>query len=168
MFREPTEIRPLVTDAEAEICARMMSCSEPWLTLGRDYAASLGLLRDERRERYVAWKSEQIAGFLVLNMAGAFVGYIQIVCVAEDQRGKGLGTRLLKFAEDRILRDSPNVFICVSDFNVAARRLYERLGYLEVGELSDYLVAGHAEILLRKSIGPITGARAASTEGRKK
>src|SRR5437773_2202408 len=38
---------------EAQACARMMSTSEPWITLGRDYQASLGILLDESRERYL-------------------------------------------------------------------------------------------------------------------
>jgi ribosomal protein S18 acetylase RimI-like enzyme len=45
--------------------------------------------------------------------------------------------------------------MCVSSFNEGASRLYQRLGYHVVGELRDYLVRGHSEILLRKTIGPI-------------
>ena len=47
------------------------------------------------------------------------------------------------------------MFICVSSFNPGARRLYERLGYQVVGELPDYMVRGHSEILLRKTTGPL-------------
>lgn len=54
-----------------------------------------------------------------------------------------------------ILRESPNVFMCVSSFNQDARRLYQRLGYQVVGELTDYIVRGHSEILLRKTVGPV-------------
>jgi hypothetical protein len=44
----------------------------------------------------------------------------------------------------------------VSSFNPDARRLYERLGYSVVGELKDLIVPGHSEILLRKTLGPLT------------
>ena len=47
--------------------------------------------------------------------------------------------------------------MCVSSFNLGARRLYERLGYKVVGELSDYIVRGHSELLLRKTTGPLAG-----------
>ncbi len=147
-------IRPLVSEAQIRDCARMMADSEPWLTLRRSYEASLAYLSDASRERYVAIENGAVAGFLVLNMAGAFPGYIQTVCVAPQKRGRGIGTALVRFAEERVFRESPNVFLCVSDFNPGARRLYERLGYAVVGALSDYIVAGHAEILMRKSIGP--------------
>jgi hypothetical protein len=33
--------------------------------------------------------------------------------------------------------------------------LYERHGYQVIGELTDYLVKGHSEILLRKTFGPL-------------
>ena len=149
------EIRPLRGREEAEACARMMAGSEPWITLGRGYEESLPLLQDPSREVYVAEEKGRLLGFLILNMAGAFVGYVQTICVAEGERGRGIGSRLLGFAEERIFRESPNVFLCVSSFNPRARALYERLGYRLVGELSDYIVAGHSEQLLRKSLGPI-------------
>lgn len=142
----------------------MMSESEPWKTLGRDYDASVTTLSDPLKEVYVAVQGENIAGFVILNMQGAFVGYIQTLCVAPKLRGQGTGSILLRFAEERIFRDSPNIFMCVSSFNKNAQRLYERLGYQVVGELADYIVAGHSEILLRKTIGPINGFLAQKRE----
>jgi ribosomal protein S18 acetylase RimI-like enzyme len=133
-----------------------MCSSEPWITLGRNFETSLAIVRDPTREVYLARDECGIAGFLILCMAGAFVGYIQSICIDPRCRGVGLGSRLLEFAEERIRRVSPNIFMCVSSFNVGARRLYERHGYRVVGELTDYLVQGHSEILLRKTFGPVT------------
>jgi ribosomal protein S18 acetylase RimI-like enzyme len=150
----------LETEAEAEACARLMATSEPWLTLGRTYEASLAIIRDPTREVFVLRDPQQrLAGFVILCLTGAFVGYIQTICIHADRRGQGLGSRLLEFAERRILSRFPNVFMCVSSFNHDARRLYERLGYRVVGELTDYIVAGHSEILLRKTVGPLTTHR---------
>jgi ribosomal-protein-alanine N-acetyltransferase len=143
------------TDAEARICAHLMATSEPWVTLGRSVDASIRIVTDPTREVYVARRGDDIDGFIILCMTGAFVGYIQTVCVHPDCRGQGLGSRLVEFAEQRILRESPNVFMCVSSFNHDARRLYERLGYQVIGELTDYIVRGHSEILLRKTRGPL-------------
>jgi ribosomal protein S18 acetylase RimI-like enzyme len=152
----------LAGEAEAQACARMMAESEPWLTLGRTYEASLAVVQEPSREVYVARDESGLAGFLILCMTGAFVGYIQTVCIHPDRRGHGLGSKLVEFAEQRILAESPNVFMCVSSFNRDARRLYERLGYQVIGELTDYIVQGHSEILLRKSLGPLAGFRAGS------
>ncbi len=152
-------IGPLESPIEAQACAQLMAASEPWITLGRGCDALLAMLSDETRERYLARQGETLVGVLVLEMKGAFVGYIQTVFVAPEFRDQGIGTRLVHFAEQRILRDVPNVFLCVSSFNPRARRLYERLGYRVVGELSDYLIYGQSEILLRKSLGPIIDYR---------
>jgi ribosomal protein S18 acetylase RimI-like enzyme len=137
-----------------------MASSDPWRRLGRTLEESYRILRDPSREVYVALESAsdtepRVAGFTILVMQGAFIGYIQSVAVRPERRGRGLGTALIEFAERRILRATPNVFICVSSFNPAARRLYERLGYTVVGELTDYIVRGHSEILLRKTTGPL-------------
>ncbi len=152
---ESLSIRPLASDVEAQWCARLMSSSEPWVTLGRSYQESLERMRDETREPYVALLGSVLAGFLVLNMKGAFVGYIQSVCVSPEFRNRGIGTKLVEHAEKRIFPELPNVFICVSSFNHEARKLYEQMGYKMVGVLMDYIVRGHSELLLRKTIGPI-------------
>jgi ribosomal protein S18 acetylase RimI-like enzyme len=158
MYSEPPlDITRLESSSDAEACARLMAGSEPWTTLGRSYEASLRIVQDPTREVYVARDDNGLAGFLILCMTGAFVGYIQTVLVRPDRRGRGLGSHLLRFAEGRILRDSPNIFMCVSSFNNDARRLYRRLGYQVVGELTDYIVRGHSEILLRKTVGPVSG-----------
>lgn len=136
------------------MCARMMAGSEPWITLERGYEESLALLQDATREVYGAFEGDRVLGFVVLNMAGAF-GYIQTICVGEEDRSRGIGTRLMRFAEERIFRESPNVFLCVSSFNPRAKALYERLGYEAVGELKDYIVKGHSEHVFRKTIAPI-------------
>jgi len=159
-------ISPLRTEDDARTCARLMAASEPWITLGRSYEASLGIIQDPSREVYVARDETGLAGFLILCMTGAFVGYIQTVCIDPARRGQGLGSRLVEFAEQRILQVSPNVFMCVSSFNQDARRLYERLGYKVVGELTDYIVRGHSEFLLRKTRGPLTGFRSKVPAGR--
>jgi len=146
-------IRPIQGSIESEQCARMMVHEEPWVRFGSSYEASLRRMQDTSKEIYVAAFDAQVVGFVIINMQGAFIGYIQAVCVTAEQRGRGIGTKLIEWAEARIFRDSPNVFICVSSFNQNAQRLYERLGYLGIGELKDYIVKGHSELLLRKSQG---------------
>jgi ribosomal protein S18 acetylase RimI-like enzyme len=146
-------VRPIQGSIEREQCARMTVDEEPWVRFGTSYEASLRRMQDTNKEIYVAESNEQVVGFVIVNMQGAFIGYIQTICVAAQQRRRGIGTRLIEWAEGRIFRDSPNVFICVSSFNRNACCFYERLGYSVTGELKDYIVKGHSELLLRKSQG---------------
>ncbi|HEX2723835.1 MAG TPA: GNAT family N-acetyltransferase [Gemmatimonadaceae bacterium] len=147
----------LRNDVDAGACARIMATSEPWITLGRSYDASLEILQDPTREVHVLKRGSDVVGFMILNMRGAFIGYIQTIALREDCRSQGLGTLLIELAEERIFREAPNVFLCVSSFNERARKLYERLGYKVVGELEDFIVAGYSEWLLRKTREPIAG-----------
>jgi len=150
------QIRRLESQSEIEICARMMAGLEPWITLRRDYEASVQTLSDPVKEVYLAVVEEKIAGFTIINMTGDFVGYIQTMCVAPGWRNKGIGSRLLQYGENRILEETPNVFMCVSSFNPSAKRLYQRLGYEVIGELKDWIVPGHSEYLLRKTVSPLS------------
>ena len=143
---------------EVEHCAAWLTASEPWITLGFDQAKSEWALRRTGLERWVAVDAENTpVGIAVLNFGGPFVGYLQILCVAPKHRGKGIGSALIGFAEETIFARHSNMFLCVTDFNTDAQRLYARLGFEQVGRLDDFLVTGHAELLLRKTRGPIFG-----------
>ena len=137
-------------------CAELMSASEPWITLGRGDSDVVKIIGDEECEVYVAIFHSETIGFAILKMRGAFVGYIQSIVISPKYRRSGIGTRFMEFLERRILSERPNVFICVSSFNHDAKRLYERLGYETIGRLKDYIVKGHDEILMRKSIAPLS------------
>lgn len=145
-------IQPLQPKEMVE-CARLMASSEPWITLRLPVEVALSVLKDPARERHVVRDDQGVAGFIVLDMRGLVAGYIQILCVRPDRRGQGLGSMLIRWAEARIYRDSPNVFICVSSFNTGARRLYERLGFEVCGVLRGLVVPEHDELLLRKTRG---------------
>jgi ribosomal protein S18 acetylase RimI-like enzyme len=43
----------------------------------------------------------------------------------------------------------------VSDFNEQARAFYKKHGYQEIGPMPNFLIPGSAEMLLRKTAGPV-------------
>lgn len=135
----------------------MMLDSEPWQTLQRSFESAIQALQDGGKELPVVLREGNVAAFVLLDLRGPLSGYIQSICVRPADRGRGLGSALMRWAEERIFRDSPNVFICVSSFNTRARRLYERLGYTVVGCLDAFIVKQHDEILLQKTSGPWAG-----------
>lgn len=138
------------------LCTEWMAHSEPWQTLGFESVRCERALRREGLEKWLAVSEEGlVVGFALLNFSGAFVGYLQTLCVAPEYRGCGVGSALLGFVEEQVFARHANFFLCVSDFNDGAQRLYARHGFVEVGRLDDYLVPGHAELLLRKTRGPI-------------
>jgi len=159
MDRVTVATRRLSTPKDEDHCARLMSTSEPWMSLGRDYTKALAVVRDPLAEVYIAEGEGQFAGFIILSLVGVLNGYIRTIAVAHDMRGRGVGSQLMAAAEERIFSQSPNAFLCVTAFNDGARRLYERLGYEYVGELKDYFVRGTSELFVSKDARAVGRAR---------
>lgn len=142
---------PLVFD----MCADLMAATDPWVTLGMDKARCRMGFEGLGKEVHLAWEGESIAGFMILQTAGSFRGYIQTLCAAPRFRGSGVGTQLLQYAEDRVSTYSPNLFICVSEFNKGALKLYLNFGFKQVGVIPDFVKEGYTELLLRKTRGAL-------------
>lgn len=61
--------------------------------------------------------------------------YLNVLATYPEFRGQGLGTRLLAVAEQlAAAAGAKGLSLIVFDSNIDARRLYERLGYREVGQ----------------------------------
>jgi ribosomal protein S18 acetylase RimI-like enzyme len=139
---------------DSDWCARVMAASEPWITLRRDEQACRTALRRPGSELFVARRRENglPLGFILLAPYGlAGSPYIASVAVAAEARGQGVGSHLLQFAEQRF-HGREDLFLLVSSFNKQAKELYRRHGYEQVGELKDYCVAGHSELILHKAL----------------
>lgn len=150
-------INPTTDVKDFAVCASMMSVTDPWITLDMDYNQCLKAFEGSSKEIYIIQVTNEIAGFVIIQTGGTFAGYIQTICISEKYRGKGFGRKLLQFCEERILRISPNVFICVSSFNKGAIKLYYDFGFKLVGELDNFVKKGFHELLLRKTVGPRVG-----------
>ena len=146
------EIGP-ATDAEREWAARLMAGSEPWTILGRGLEQCRAILNDRDSFVFTARDGGRPRGFMILDRSGlASSPYVRSIAVSEEARGRGVGTRLMDFAEEYFRPRARHIFLCVSSFNLRARALYERLGYEVVGELKDYWLDGASEFLLHKRL----------------
>ena len=135
-----------------EWCARVMAATDPWLTLGRDLTRCLASVRRSGAELFVARRGEQPLGFILLHPTGmAGQPYVALVAVAAEARGGGIGARLLAFAEAHYA-EAKHIFLCVTNINTGARRLYERVGYRKVGEIPDLSGPGYSELIMHKRL----------------
>jgi ribosomal protein S18 acetylase RimI-like enzyme len=135
----------------------MLTASEPWITLGyraTDWKALFDAIdTGDRREAFVIGLPAAVLGAAIVRRQFLAGDYLEMLVVAPEARRLQLGRSLLAFLEARVFSRANNFFLCVSDFNEGARAFYRRLGYQEVGPLPDLLVAGRAEILMRKTKG---------------
>jgi ribosomal protein S18 acetylase RimI-like enzyme len=154
----PFTIRPL-RSSDATALASWLSESEPWRTLGYPTEAWPGyfqaLTADSRREADVIVLDEvPEAGLAVVRRQVLLGDYLELFAIAPAARRRGLGHALLAHVEARAFIRTTNFYLCVSDFNADGRAFYESAGYREVGRLENLVVPGHAELLMRKTIGP--------------
>ncbi len=135
-------------------CRRLVLASEPWMTLGYGEAEAQAIVRSASTDNLLVAKAgERIVGF-ALSTPGVLLGeYLKLLAVESDRRAAGIGRSLMAELERRAFARWPNVYLCVSDFNTNGRAFYRRIGYTEIGALSDLVVAGKGEILMRKTAG---------------
>lgn len=127
--------------------------------LGRRYFSKLGSARKTLEEGF---SKEEICvavdmhnnclGFLWFIISGAFHSfpYLHIIAVKEESRNNGVGRKLLQYFEDICFKDFSKVFLVVGDFNPDAKRLYEEIGYIEVGCIPSLYREGINEHLMMK------------------
>ena len=97
----------------------------------------------EKKELYIALNEQgECVGFIYCMQNGVFGSYpyLHIISVKEDCRGNGIGSLLMSYFEEKYPSDK--YFLTVDDFNINAKKLYERLGYQCVGQLPDFYKKG--------------------------
>ncbi|GGU28590.1 GNAT family N-acetyltransferase [Streptomyces lavendofoliae] len=77
---------------------------------------------------------------------------VGMLWVRDDRRGTGLGTELMRAAEDEARRRGCDRVI-VSSFSFQAPSFYRRLGYVETGR-SEGIPGGHVDVHFHKALGP--------------
>lgn len=105
-------------------------------------------------EMYVALdENKDCVGFFWFAPEGAFHSfpYLHMIAVKKDYRNKGIGTALLKYFEQLCFEDNEKVFLVVADFNISAKKLYESIGYRQVGAIPGLYKKGITEQLMMKT-----------------
>jgi ribosomal protein S18 acetylase RimI-like enzyme len=148
----PAHIEPAEPE-DHEWCAHLMASSEPWITLQRDLEGCRQVLSRPGTELFIARdENSRSLGFILLasfGMAGS--PYIACFSVSQEAQGKSVGSQLMKFTEQHF-RDRSHLFLLVSSFNSRAQQFYRRHGYEFVGELKDFIVDGHSELIFHKRL----------------
>ena len=80
--------------------------------------------------------------------------YLRLLGVRADFSGRGIGGALLEALEHRLAGAAGELFLLVSDFNVAAQAFYRRHGYTQIGAIADYVLPQVAELIFWKRLSP--------------
>ena len=107
----------------------------------------------EKQEIYVALDERfECVGYIWFAPSKMFYKfpYVGQIAVKKEFRGQGIGKKLLSFVEEIAFKDWPKLFITVSDFNKRAKKLYQEIGFEEVGFVPDLFKDGVAEHVMVK------------------
>ena len=117
-----------------------------------------GVFRDCLRVGYCSWvvqSGQQIIGYAVMSVA-ADEAHILNICIHPAFQGRGLAKRLLRWMLSLArLHHANNLFLEVRVSNRPALKLYDGLGFNEIGMRKDYYPApGGREdaVLLARSL----------------
>lgn len=157
MSRTPIHITPLA-ERDLSACAHIMSSSLPWTRYQITEAAAQRMWWDALATAanvVVARLDGQTVGFAWYIERGGFGlgGYLKLLGVQATTRGRGVGAALLDHVEWWAMEQGQrDLFLLVSDFNLAAQAFYQTHGYVQLGEIPDFVVPGITELIFRKCL----------------
>ena len=136
-------------ESDREWAARLMAANDPWMTLRRGYDACLASCRNPIDDLHVAERDAERCGFVLVRARGlAGAPYIVSIAVDAAHRSTGVGHAMVSFVAERFADRARHLFLCVSSFNPRAREMYEREGFIKVGDLPDFIIDGASEYLM--------------------
>jgi len=112
---------------------------------------------------YLALDGRDLIGVVICKLEKhrdhqALRGYIAMLVVKEEYRGRGLATKLVKMAIDAMIaRNADEVALETEVTNTSAIKLYENLGFLRSKRLHRYYLNGNSAfrlVLYLKSMTP--------------
>jgi len=94
-------------------------------------------------------KTDEVLGGLWGGTSFSYL-HVDLLYLDEGLRRGGLGSRIMKQAEEETLRRGCHA-VWLDTFSFQARGFYERLGYQMFGTLEDY-PPGHSRFFMKKSL----------------
>ncbi len=113
-------------------------------TRAYEFPWSPGIFRDCLKAGYPCWVlcvDEVFSGYGILSM-GAGEAHLLNICVAPEQRGKGLGRQfLMRLLDIARWNAAERLFLEVRPSNPLAKQLYQSVGFTEIGRRPRYYPA---------------------------
>ena len=131
------QVRPMRdADVAAVMAVEVAAYEFPWTE---------GILRDCLRVGYSCWvltTESGLSGYAVMSLMGPGECHVLNVCVRPDLQGRGLGRHLMvHLIESARGLGMSMMLLEVRPSNATAHRLYQSLGFNELGVRKDYYPA---------------------------
>ena len=144
--------------ATATALGQVLAGMEPWSRLGSRAAALTQIMVPAPEQGARSWClmcDREPAGTVVVRDDWMGGPYLRLLAVIPPYQRLGLSRAALSWWEaDARKEGAKNLWLSVTEFNATARRLYDTVGFREVGVLDDLIRDGINEILMRKRLTP--------------
>ncbi len=139
---------------DADALGALLAGIDPWKAHGRPASVMADRFRraDPSAGRFAIRAEGEIVGAVVVRFPFLRGAYLETLGLAETARGRGIGRAIIEWMEQEIAGEAANLWLCVTDWNEAARRFYRANGFAEVGLLPDLSVEGMTEVFMRKQL----------------
>jgi len=138
----------------AEAIGPGLAAIDPWARVGYAAERMTGFLAatETGAQRYAVLVGDQPAGTVVIRDPWLHGPYLHLIGLLPPFHGLGIGSRALDWMDAEVRGRYRNLWLCVSEFNDNARRLYERNGFVLAGRLDSLVFDGLTELLMRKRL----------------
>lgn len=143
-----------MTAASANVLGPALAAIDPWARVMRSSEQMTNFLAatEQGATRYAIHVENEIAGTLVVRNPWLHGPYLHLIGLLPEFHGRGVGSAALNWLEGEARGRYRNLWLCVSEFNGNARRLYERHGFVLAGQLDSLVFDGLDELLMRKRL----------------
>jgi ribosomal protein S18 acetylase RimI-like enzyme len=147
------ELRAMTAAAADELAAKTAAIG-PWAHYASEAASISAVLQNtaDGSVGYEVRSGAALAGAVVVCCPWLAGPYLQLLAILPAHQNRGIGGSVLAWFEAEARDHYRNLWLCVSAFNVAAQRFYERHGFERVATLAGLLREGDDELLMRKRL----------------
>lgn len=141
-----------VTPAVIPEIAGRMAAIDPWARLGRPASAMAERITapDPGAHRFAVERDGTILGYVSIRHPFLRGPYLEQIAIFPEAQRQGLGRRVIDWMARAVEGRDGNLWLCVTEWNTAARAAYVALGFVEVGPLPDFVAPGQSEIFMRR------------------
>ncbi len=147
------KLQPMTAE-RAEPLGLAVASIEPWAQIHypASHMTSFFMAEDPALSRHVVLIGDEPAGVIAIRSPWLHGPYLQLLAVLPPFQNQGYGAILLDWFETCAQPHNRWLWLCHSSFNRRAGAFYSRHGFEVVTALTDLLVDGGDEILMRKRV----------------
>lgn len=150
----PVDLVPLGPQAIPDLAARVAAL-DPWKRIGvapEAWAARMAKTTPGGH-RFVLEREGKAVGYLSIRHPFMRGPYLETIAVFPEAQGLGIARAVIDWMAAEAAKDGEReLWLCVTEWNEAARAAYAALGFVEVAPLPDLVADGQSEIFMRRRL----------------